>query len=81
MEERRANPKCLAGSVPDTLSARSGDLTSLKMNRITRGALLDYLAGTLAAPRRAASTTCRTAVITRSGSVSWMSCPLLAAMT
>ena len=34
-----------------------------------------------AAPRRAASTTCRTAVITRSGSVIWMSCPLLVAIT
>jgi hypothetical protein len=34
-----------------------------------------------AAPRRAASTTCRTAVITRSGSVLGMSCPLLVAMT
>ena len=34
-----------------------------------------------AAPRRAASTTCRTAVITRFGSVLGMSCPLLVAMT
>ena len=38
-------------------------------------------ASMLAAPWRAASTTCRTAVITRSGSVIWMSCPLLVAIT
>ena len=43
--ERTMNPKCLAGSVPDTFNARSADLTGLKMRRITRGASFDYLVG------------------------------------
>ena len=43
--ERRMNPKCLAGSVPDTFDAKSAHLTGLKMRRITRGALFDHLVG------------------------------------
>jgi hypothetical protein len=43
--ERRMNPKCLGGSVPDTFDARSADLTGLKMRRITRGASFDNLVG------------------------------------
>ena len=39
------NPKCLAGVVPDTFSARSAHLTGLKMIRITRGASFDHLMG------------------------------------
>jgi hypothetical protein len=34
--------KCLAGTVPDTFSARSADLTGLKMIRITRGVSFDF---------------------------------------
>jgi len=40
--ERRMNPKCLGGSVPDTFSARSADLTGLKMRRITRAVSLNH---------------------------------------
>src|SRR5262249_17521142 len=45
--ERRMNPKCLGGSVPDNFSARSAHLTGLKMRRITRGASFDHLVGAL----------------------------------
>ena len=43
--ERRMNPKCLGGSVPDTFSARSADFTGLKMRRITRGVSFEHLVG------------------------------------
>jgi len=43
--ERRMNPKCLGRGIPDTFSARSADLTGLKMRRITRAASFDYLVG------------------------------------
>ena len=39
------NPKCLAGTVPDTFSARNAELTGLKMRRITRAASFDHLVG------------------------------------
>ena len=42
--ERRMNPKCLGGSVPDTSSARSAHLTGLKMRRITRAVSIDRIA-------------------------------------
>src|SRR5215510_12419405 len=41
--ERMTNPKCLGRAIPDTFSARSADLTGLKMRRITRGASFDDL--------------------------------------
>src|SRR5262245_66223930 len=37
------NPKCLAGMVPYTSSARSAHLTGLKMIRITRAVSFDHL--------------------------------------
>jgi ABC-type uncharacterized transport system substrate-binding protein len=43
------NPKCLAGSVPDTFSARSADLTGSKMRRITRREFITLLGGAAAA--------------------------------
>ena len=43
--ERMTNPKCLGRAIPDTFSARSADLTDLKMRRITRGASFDHLVG------------------------------------
>src|SRR5258707_6357605 len=39
------NPKCLERQFPDTFSARSADLTGLKMRRITRGASFNHLVG------------------------------------
>jgi hypothetical protein len=39
------NPKCLAGMVPDTFSARSAHLTGLKMMLITRAVSFDHLIG------------------------------------
>jgi hypothetical protein len=42
-EERRMNPKCLGRAIPDTFSARSADLTGLKMRRITRAVLIDRM--------------------------------------
>ena len=43
--ERMTNPKCLGGTIPDTFSARSADLTGLKMRRITRAVSFDHLVG------------------------------------
>ena len=43
--ERRMNPKCLGGPVPDTFSARSAHLTGLKMRRITRAGSFNQLVG------------------------------------
>ena len=40
------NPKCLGRAIPDTFSARSADLTGLKMRRITRAVSFDHLVGT-----------------------------------
>src|SRR5262249_27793977 len=45
--ERMTNPKCLGRAFPDTFSARSADLTGLKMIRITRAASFDHLVGAL----------------------------------
>jgi hypothetical protein len=43
--ERRMNPKCQTRPRFDTFSARSADLTGLKMRRITRGGSFDHLVG------------------------------------
>ena len=43
--ERRINPKCQTRPRFDTFSARSADLTGLKMIRITRAASFDHLVG------------------------------------
>jgi hypothetical protein len=43
--ERRMNPKCHSRAVCDTFSARSAELTGLKMRRITRGVSFDHLVG------------------------------------
>jgi putative tryptophan/tyrosine transport system substrate-binding protein len=43
------NPKCLAGSVPDTFNAKSADSTGLKMIRITRREFITLLGGAVAA--------------------------------
>ena len=50
--ERRMNPKCLGRAFPDTFSARSADLTGLKMRRITRAASFDHLVGAREQRRR-----------------------------
>src|SRR6516164_9663266 len=39
LRERRMNPKCLGGAVPDTFSAESADSTGLFSMPITRAAL------------------------------------------
>src|SRR5215469_2754231 len=41
------NPKCQTRPGFDTFSARSADLTGLKMRRITRGVSFDYLVSVL----------------------------------
>ena len=43
--ERRMNPKCQTRPGFDTFSAKSADLTGLKMRRITRAASFDQLIG------------------------------------
>src|SRR5215472_17528183 len=46
LRERRMNPKCLGGAVPDTFSAKSVDSTGLFSMPITRAASsFDHLAG------------------------------------
>ena len=50
--ERKTNPKCQTGPEFDTFSARSADLTGLKMNRITRGGSFDHLVGACKQCRR-----------------------------
>jgi len=50
--ERRMNPKCLGGTVPDTFDAKSADSTGLKMIRITRAASFDHLVGAREQSRR-----------------------------
>jgi hypothetical protein len=47
--ERMTNPKYLGGLLPDTFSARSAQLTDLKMIRINRREFISLLGGAAAA--------------------------------